>query len=157
VMLGNTVLARGTVGMNRPDVAAATGTGFWAASGFDAVVPGGTVPPGSQTLTVVAHTPGKGSWAKAVSINVSGSGSVSTAPGGGATGLVFSINTPGFNENVLANKNGIINGVAYDTRTRPELGGGVDRVQAYLDGPRGQPGSQSLGEATGFNQTWSIP
>jgi hypothetical protein len=69
---------------------------------------------------------------------------------------VLTINTPGVNEDVLANNNGVINGSAYDTRTRPELGSGVDRVEADLDGPRGQAGSHPLGEATGFDTTWSI-
>jgi hypothetical protein len=156
VMLGNTLLAHGTVGINRPDVAAALNNPFFAQSGFDAVVAGG-VPAGAQTLTVVAHTPGKGSWTKNVSVNITGSAGLSTAPNTSGTGLVFTINTPGVNESILANKNGVINGTAYDTRTRPELGSGVDRVQTYLDGPRGQPGSQFLGEATGFNTTWSIP
>ena len=49
-----------------------------------------------------------------------------------------------------------IYGVAYDTRTRPELGSGVDRVSAYLDGPRGTAGSQSLGDATFNGTNWSI-
>lgn len=156
VLLGSTLLVHATVGESRPDVAAATGNGYWAAAGFDAVLPAGAVPAGAQTLTVLAHTPGKGAWAKQVSVNVTGSGGTTTATTTAQTGLVLVVNTPGQNENVLANKNGVINGLAYDTRTRPELGGGVDRVQAYLDGPRGQPGSQFLGEATGFDQTWSI-
>jgi hypothetical protein len=135
-------------------VAAVTGNGYWAASGFDAVVPG-SVPAGAQTLTVLAHTPAKGAWAKQVPITVSGAAGAAAA--GQPSGLVLIVNTPGENEDVLANKNGVVNGVAYDTRTRAELGAGVDRVQAYLDGPRGQPGSQFLGEATGFpGSTWSI-
>jgi hypothetical protein len=142
VLLGSALLAHGAVGGNRPDVAAATGNPFWAASGFDAVVP------------IVAHTPGKGGWSKHVTITVSGSASATAALP--ASGLVLSINSPGPNEDVLANKNGVINGVAYDTRTRAELAGGVDRVQVYLDGPRGVAGSQFLGEASGFTQTWSL-
>lgn len=153
IALGSNVIAHAVVGENRPDVAQVTGNGFWAASGFDAVVPGGSVPGGSQSLTVLAHTPAKGSWAKSVTVNAGGAAGAATAA---PTGLVLTISSPGANEDVLANKNGQVHGSAYDTRTRAELGSGVDRVDVYLDGARGQPGSQRLGEATGFNVTWTI-
>ena len=151
VLLGTQVLTHANVAGSRPDVAAVTGNGFWANAGFDALIAGGAVPAGAQTLTVLAHTPGRGAWSKQVSVTIGNA--AAAAP---ATGLVLIINAPGVGEDVQANKNGILNGVAYDTRTRPELGTGVDRVQAYLDGPRGQPGSQFLGEATGFSTTWNI-
>ena len=152
VVLGSTVVAHGIAGLSRPDVANVTGNGYWANSGFDAVVPAGAVPAGTQTLTVLANTPAKGSWSSQVTVNVGAGAATSSAP----SGLVLTINTPGVNEDVLANNNGTVNGSAYDTRTRPELGTGVDRVQAYLDAPRGQAGSHFLGEATGFQTTWSI-
>src|SRR5579859_3690641 len=57
---GGTMLAAGVVGQNRPDVAAAEGNPSWAASGFSGVVPAGSLQPGSQTLSVYVHTPGKG-------------------------------------------------------------------------------------------------
>jgi hypothetical protein len=47
-------------------------------------------------------------------------------------------------------------GLAYDTRTRAELGVGVDRVQIYLDGPRDTPGSQTLGTANQHGDAWSL-
>src|SRR5262245_19445911 len=40
VLQGDRVLASGSVAGIRPDVASVTGNGFWAASGFDALVPG---------------------------------------------------------------------------------------------------------------------
>src|SRR5262245_57954278 len=58
VQQGDRVLAQGTVGLSRPDVAALTGNPFWGSSGFSVVVPGGSLAAGPTTLTVVAHTPG---------------------------------------------------------------------------------------------------
>ncbi|MCA1647777.1 MAG: hypothetical protein LC797_20715 [Chloroflexi bacterium] len=59
VLNGGTVLAHGSVADSRPDVAAATGNPFWAASGFDVLVPGGGLAAGPVNLTVAEHTPGK--------------------------------------------------------------------------------------------------
>jgi hypothetical protein len=156
VLNGNTVLAaHGAVGNSRPDVAAATGNPFWAASGFDAVVvPGTGLPAGPAVLTVAAHTPGKGSWSKQINVSIAGGGAVITSPA--SNGLVLTIIAPGPGENVVANNNGILRGVAYDTRTRAELGTGVDRVQAYLDGARGVADSQNLGTAALSGNTWSL-
>jgi hypothetical protein len=154
VLNGSTVLAHGSVAGNRPDVAAATGNPYWAASGFNALVPGGSLQAGPANLTLAAHTPGKGSWAKQFSVTIAGGGSVLT--GSATTGLVLSVVAPGNGEEVLANNNGLIRGVAYDTRTRAELGVGVDRVQIYLDGPRDTAGSQTLGTATMQGNTWTL-
>lgn len=153
VLLGSTVLTHAAVGLSRADVASVTGNPYFAASGFRGVVP--SVPAGAQTLTVVAHTPGKGSWSKQVAVNVTGGGPV--ADTGSASGLVLRVISPSADDVVVSNNNGVIFGVAYDTRTRPELGIGVDRVQVYLDGPRGQAGSQSLGDATFSGTNWSVP
>jgi hypothetical protein len=154
VLNGNTVLAHGSVANSRPDVAAATGNSFWAASGFDALVPGGSLQAGPANLTVAVHTPGKGSWAKQVSVTINGSGALLTSAA--TAGLVLTILVPGAGENIVANNDGHVRGVAYDTRTRAELGAGVDRVQVYLDAPRGETGSQSLGTATQTDNTWSL-
>lgn len=154
VLNGSTVLAHGSVANSRPDVASATGNPFWAASGFDAVVSVGALPSGPATLTVAAHTPGKGSWAKQLNVTIAGSGAVLT--NAVSSGLVLTILVPGDNEDVVSNHDGHIRGVAYDTRTRAELGVGVDRVQAYLDGPRGVEGSQDLGTATQTDNLWSL-
>jgi hypothetical protein len=157
VMNGGTVLAQGSVGLPRPDVASVTGNGYWAASGFDALVPTSGLSAGAVTLQVVVHTPGKGSWSKPLNITLSGAGGGAVSVGGGnAEGLVLTLVAPSNGELVAANKNGIIRGVAYDTRTRAELGIGVDRVEAYLDGPRGQAGSQNIGVVNPTSTTWSI-
>jgi hypothetical protein len=155
VLQGDRVVVHGSVGNNRPDVAAVTGNGFWAASGFDALVPAGAVGSGPVTLTVVAHTPGKGAWSKQVSVNIGSGGGVSAAPSS-QTGLVLSLLVPGADEEVVGNRNGTVRGVAYDTRTRAELGVGVDRVQVYIDAERDHVGSQFIGEVVPTATTWSM-
>jgi hypothetical protein len=153
VLNGSTVIGHAAVGLARPDVAAATGNGYWLNSGFDATLPSTNLPAGPVTLTVAAHTPAKGTWTKSVGVTVGGSGAVVT---NAATGLVLTIVFPTPSDEIVANDNGIIRGTAYDTRTRAELGVGVDRVEVDLDGPSGTAGSQPLGIATQDGQTWSL-
>jgi hypothetical protein len=155
-MLGSTLLTNATIGLSRPDVAAALGNPFFANSGFSGMV-STALPAGSQTLTVVAHTADKGAWQKQVQVNVSGSaGPVVT--GGTATtpGIVLKIISPTPDDLVLPNNNGTINGIAYDTRTRAELGVGIDRVSLYLNGARGTAGSHSLGDAVQNGPNWTL-
>jgi hypothetical protein len=154
VVLGSTLLAQAAIALPRPDVASALGNPFFAASGFHAVI-NSALPGGSQTLTIVAHTPGRGSWSKQVTVNVGGGGVVSSG-NAAASGLVLTIVSPTSDDLIVGNNNGVISGVAFDTRTRAELGVGVDRVQAYLDGARGTTGSQFLGEATFNGNAWTI-
>jgi len=157
VMLGNTLLGHLAVGQSRPDVAATLNNPNAANSGFSGTITA-ALPTGSQNLTIVAHTPDKGSWAKQVPVSVSGAagGTVTNAPAAASSGLVLRVISPTTSDLIVSNKNGTIFGVAYDTRTRPELGVGVDRVSAYLDGPRGTAGSQFLGDATFDGTNWSI-
>jgi len=155
VMLGSTTLAQAAIALSRPDVAAALGNPFFASSGFNAVV-SQALPTGPQTLTIVAHTPGKGSWSKQVSVNVAGGGGVVMPSTNATSGLVLKIVSPTSDDLIVANENGLITGLAYDTRTRAELGIGVDHVSAYLDAARGTAGSQFLGDATFNGDTWSI-
>src|SRR5712691_2018891 len=68
---GGKMLAKATFAQSRPDVAAAEGNPYWAASGFGGVVPAGALAAGQQGLSVYAHTPGKGWWFKQVQVNVS--------------------------------------------------------------------------------------
>ncbi len=153
VMLGSMLLTHAGVGASRPDVANALGNPFFGNAGFSGVVTT-AVPGGPQTLTIVAHTPGKGSWSKQLTINIGGGGAGTT--GVAASGLVLRIIAPTSDDLIPSNTSGVIYGVAYDTRTRAELGVGVDRVQLYLDGPRGQAGSQNLGDATQNGTNWSL-
>ena len=156
-----TPLARGTVGEARPDVAGVTGNGYWAASGFDALVPAGAVPAGAQTLTVVAHTPAKGTWVRQVSVNVGGGAGgspVQSATGGPVSpALTLTILSPTPNEEIPGGTaQAIVRGTAGDTRTTAALGSGVDRVQVYLDAARGLAGSQFVGDATITGGSWQL-
>lgn len=59
-----TKLATGIVGLTRADIGDALG-GYFAKSGFTAVVPGSALAnlkPGTTSLYVYLHTPGKGTW-----------------------------------------------------------------------------------------------
>jgi hypothetical protein len=121
------------------------------------VVPAGALQAGQATLTVQVHTPGKGSWFKQIGVNVTAGGGAAPTSGGAApTALVLTIITPQPNEEVPGNNNGLFHGTAYDTRTRPELGSGVNRIQIYLDAQRGQAGSQYLGDATISDVQWRL-
>src|SRR5712692_2350938 len=77
---GGRMLAKAVFAQNRPDVGAATGNPYWAASGFGGVVPAGSLAAGGQALSVYAHTPGKGWWYKQVNISVSTSAPATAAP-----------------------------------------------------------------------------
>lgn len=157
VLLGNTSLGHLSVGQSRPDVAAILNNPYYANAGFSGTI-SSALPAGNQTLTIVAHTPDKGAWSKQVPVMVTASatGTLTSAPAAASEGLVLKLISPTSSDVVTSNNNGTIYGVAYDTRTRPELGVGVDRVSAYLDGARGTAGSQFLGDATFNGDNWSI-
>ncbi len=79
---GGRLLAKGRVAVARPDVASALGNPYWAASGFLADVSPAELPAGTATLYVYAHTPNKGWWTKAFTVNVIAFGyTVIEAPG----------------------------------------------------------------------------
>src|SRR5438874_2803020 len=79
VLLGDTMLTDVTVGEDRPDVADVLGDPDFASSGFSGVV-AGAIAAGTQTLTIMAHTPDKGSWSKQVTVEVTGAtGSLTSA------------------------------------------------------------------------------
>jgi hypothetical protein len=82
---GGKMLTKAIFAQGRPDVAAATGNPYWAASGFGGVVPAGALAAGVQTLSVYAHTPGKGWWYKQVNVTASASAPASAAPAPSAT------------------------------------------------------------------------
>jgi hypothetical protein len=154
---GGSMLARATFPQNRPDVADATGNPFWAASGFSATVPGGSLQPGSQVLSVYAHTPSKGWWYKQVQVNVSAgaapaSSGQTAAPapvaGGGAYPIV-GIEAPKEGEQVHTKNDYSMMGYALDVNATPNqgvAGTGIDRVQVYLGSARDQ-GGVYLGDA----------
>ena len=77
---GGKMLARATIAQSRPDVAAALGNPFWVASGYTAIVPPSSLSPGSQVLSVYAHTPGKGWWYEQVQVNVASGAATASVP-----------------------------------------------------------------------------
>lgn len=159
---GGKKLADGLVAQNRPDVAAATGNGYWAASGFAAILPSGSLSAGPQTLSVYMHTGGKGWWYKQVNVTVSAGASGAPVPstGGarpsGAAPPIIGIEKPKDGEQVSTRSDYQIIGYALDKAAAPNqgvAGSGVDRVQVYIDAERGNGGT-FLGNADlGFSDS----
>jgi hypothetical protein len=124
------------VGSERFDVASALGNPYWTKSGFEATVPAGALQPGNVSLTVYVHSPGKGWWWK---------------------DIAFTINRPRLAQPILQVlepqqgekiKSGIIftiSGYALDPGAFDTTG--VDRVDIYIDGARGDPQAHFLGMA----------
>lgn len=142
---GGTLLGRASVGLPRPDVGQALGNGFWASSGFSAVL--SPLPPGNHTLSVYAHTPSKGWWYSQVSISASAASAATTAAPTAPTGTppINSLVAPAASEKVSRNQDTYtIRGFAYDPTAT--TGTGIDRVQIYMDEPRGQ-GGMFVGDA----------
>lgn len=158
---GGTMLAKALIAQNRPDVGAALGNPFWAASGFSAAVNGASVPGAQQTLSVYAHTPGKGWWFKQVSVTGGGAAAGPAAPAPVAGGArvasgspVVEIITPAHDEKVPTNSEYTITGTATDPGFGPA---GIDDIQVFINGERGSPYSTALGsivpDSTG---AWSL-
>jgi Bacterial Ig domain len=149
---GGTLLAKGIVGQDRPDVGAFFNYGFWSASGFSASVPTGSLPAGNDTLTVYVHTPSKGWWFKQVTVNVGGGGgaaapapSAGAAPNPAGPGPVVTISQPTNGQNVLTNTDFTLTGSATDPTGGASA---IDKVEIWIDGRRGDPGSRFVGNAT---------
>jgi hypothetical protein len=142
---GGAVLATATVGQDRPDVAAALGNPYFAASGFSVSVPANALRAGPATLSVYAHTPNKGWWYRQVIVDV-----VSRAPVLARTGLIAKVTQPEPGAPIASTPSYTLRGTAYDTAATS--GSGVDRVQVYLDGVRGA--GQFLGDATLSGTDW---
>jgi hypothetical protein len=123
-------LTRGTVGLNRPDVASALGNAYAGNSGFLATIPAGTLDAGQHTLTVYAHTPDKGWWYRQVGVTVNVQAVESAR-------LVAHISTPEYGENVYTGDDTYtITGYALDqsaTINQGSQGSGIDRVQVYVN------------------------
>lgn len=154
---GGKMLARATIAQNRPDVAGALGNPFWAASGYSAVVPPGQLSPGGQSLSVYAHTPGKGWWLTQTQVNVSPSAAASApAPAAapapvvaGAALPIVAFEKPKDGEIVPTKNDYELIGYALDKSAAPNqgvTGSGIDRVQVYIGNDRDNNGI-FLGEA----------
>ncbi|MBV9175038.1 MAG: hypothetical protein JOZ81_33705 [Chloroflexi bacterium] len=152
---GGTMLAKGIVGQNRPDVGAALGNAFWAASGFSASVQGSALPTGQQTLNVYLHTPGKGWWFKSVNVNVSSTAPAagmpapstsSTTTSGGSANTSVTVTAPNEAQNVSTRSSFTIQGTASSD---------VDRVDVWINGEP-ETGTQ-LGTVTPASDgSWSL-
>jgi hypothetical protein len=162
---GGKMLAKANFAQSRPDVASALGSPYYAASGFGAVIPAdAALPTGTQTLSVYAHTPGKGWWYKQTQLNVSSSApATATAPApstsaptastptisGGALPIVV-IEQPTSSENVNTHDAVFtIMGYALDTAATPSQGtqgSGIDHVSVYFDKEK-DDGGTFIGDA----------
>ena len=153
---GGKMLAKATFAQSRPDVAAALANPFWDASGFGATIPAGALGAGPQTLSVYAHTPGKGWWYKQVQVNVSGSAAPSAAPpaaaaptvSGGAPPVLV-IEKPAAGDNIGTRTTFELMGYALDqnaTINQGSQGSGIDRVSVYVDAER-ENGGTFVGDA----------
>jgi hypothetical protein len=144
---GGRMLARASFAQQRPDVAAATGNPFWAASGFGADVPG--LPGGSVTLNVYAHTPGKGWWFKSVTVNGGGGGGTAATPSAGGPAEITIFN-PENNQEVSTKSDYTING-------RVSEASNVDYVDVWINGERDSRYASQLGLVTpNSDGSWSV-
>jgi|SRR5579859_2699305 len=156
-----TALGHGIVGVSRPDVAATWGNPFWSAAGWQAAVDPGTLPPGSDTLSVYVHTPAKGWWGLPVAVQVqlttSTTGEVlAPAPAlqGGAP--YVSVGVPREGETVSTRTRVFpISGTASDPINGVR---GIDWVEVWFNGEANSDAGVILGVAD-FNSdgTWSLP
>jgi hypothetical protein len=160
---GGKMLAKALFAQSRPDVASALGNPYWAASGFSAFVGANAVSAGPQTLSVYAHTPGKGWWYKQINANASTSAPTAAAPAapgpaaaapagfvsGGALPIV-AIEKPGSGDTIKTKPDVFtLMGYALDTNAAPNQGvqgTGIDRVSVYVDKERDNGGT-FLGDA----------
>ena len=145
---GGRLLTKLSFAQSRPDVAAAEGNPFAAASGFNGVVPANSLAVGPQTIYVYVHTPGKGWWFKQVNVNASTAAATAPAPSASSSGAlpVVGIERPKDSEQVLTKNDYDISGFALDRAAAANQAGcGIDRVSVYL-GAR-EEGGQFLGDA----------
>ena len=159
---GGTMLAQAQFAQPRPDVAAALGNPFDTNSGYFATVQGSSVPGGSQTLSVYAHTPGKGWWLEQVTVNGGGAAASAPAPGpapagpsaGGPPTLTITAPSEGQNVNAAGGVSYTITGVAQD----PVSGGsGIDSVDVWIFGEKNASGATELGTVTPDSSgNWSL-
>ena len=131
-----TFLGHALIDQSRPDVAQAFGNDFWANSGFVLNVDANTLGVGGHTVTVYAHTPGKGWWSSSVSFNIAAP-SASAAPVASAAAPVNVIISPRGITIPRSQDRVTVKGYAFDpaaTSNTPYLG--IDHVEVYVEEPR---------------------
>lgn len=155
---GGSMVAQANFAQNRPDVGNFFNYGYWANSGFNAVIGAGALPQGAVTLNVYAHTPNKGWWYKSVSFTVSSSGaSTGGTSGSGSNAIRVDIFTPAAGACVSTQTASyLITGDAKDP-TAPQGNPGVSSVDVWMDGGPGSQYGVELGTATvNTDGTWSL-
>ena len=133
---GGTFLTSGTIGKARPDVAATLGNPNALAAGFELSVPANRLPAGQMTLSVYVHSPSRGWWYKQVQLTM-------LTPRLAQPVLQVSFPPPG--EKLKTTTIYSLAGYALDPGAFD--GTGVDLVEIYIDGARGEPQAQFVGRA----------
>jgi len=133
---GGTFLTSGTIGKPRPDVAATLGNPNALASGFELSVPANMLTPGQMTLSVYVHSPSRGWWYKQV---------VLTLLTPRLALPVLQVSFPPSGEKLKTSTIYSLEGFALDPGALD--GTGVDVVEIYIDGARGEPQTQFIGRA----------
>jgi hypothetical protein len=139
---GGTFLGQATFALSRPDVAQVLGNPFWANSGFALNLTAGSLAAGPHTLTVYAHTPGKGWWFSQVRMTVAAP-AAQPAP---ASSPVNVLVRPSMITISKQQDHYSIKGYALDPNATGDSFG-VDHVDVYMDEVRGKGGSVYLGKA----------
>jgi hypothetical protein len=144
---GGRFLGQATFAQPRPDVAQALGNAFWTNSGFALSLPPGTLSTGPHTVTLYAHTPGKGWWFNQVSITI---GSQAVAQPASAAGPVNVLLRPSMVTISKQMDHYTIKGYALEPSASGDGAFGIDHVDIYMDELRGHGGtfigSASLGQ-----------
>jgi len=158
---GGTMLGKGVVGENRPDVAAALNNPYWAASGFSVTVPATALASGPNTLGVYLHTPGKGWWYEPLNVTASASAAPQSAPGTTTTTTSttatnapqVTVDDPTENQDI-STRNGdhTISGTVSSPGASVS---DIDRIEVWINGER-DSGTQ-LGTTTPLSDgSWSL-
>jgi hypothetical protein len=160
-MDSGTLLARGSVGLNRADVGSALGNAAWSAAGWRAVVDTSALPAGQDTLSAYLHTPAKGWWAMQLTLLVGGQTVGSTgellAPAPAAQGAppLLTVTSPSDGQYVSTRRRSFaISGTARDPLSGPR---GIDWVEVWFNGEANSERAIFLGPADiTADGTWSI-
>jgi hypothetical protein len=145
---GGTMLAKAAVAQSRPDVGEVLGNPFWSASGYQAMVDGKRFNDGPHMLTVYAHTPHKGWWARQVSFTITSDGGGVKMPmpmqrqlGGNGMRPIVVITSPTFGgrmyTGISTESKALITGYALDPDSPAGSGvqnSGILRVEIWLNG-----------------------
>jgi hypothetical protein len=134
---GGTMLAKGTVGQSRPDVATALGNPYWASSGFSVSVATANLPAGSATLGLYVHTPGKGWWYEPLNVNASATAPASSAGSGSstATGVPqVTVSDPTEGQNI-STRNGD-HTISGSVSSPGASAADIDRIEVWINGER---------------------